>query len=242
MSDIIKPKTVGYTIDKFAHIIGIIPSSYKYALTYEEQIFAIGDYLEKVVFPAINENAEALAELQGLFLQLKDYVDNYFDNLDVQEEINNKLDDMVTQGTMAEIINQEIFGELNSQVQQNTSDITKLKNQTVYINVLAEGIKNDGTDVSSDLQDLIDENTDGSTFYFPNGTYKDFFNSPKRLVPSIKVCIICIFQRSPINLTVISAKYFCTSSIIKKLLNIRRNTTLVSLRKLSHFQVLTLLF
>lgn len=171
MSDIIKPKTVGYTIDKFCHIIGVIPSTYKYALTYEEQIQAIGEYLEKEIFPAINENAEALSELQGLFLQLKDYVDNYFDNLDVQEEINNKLDDMVTQGTMAEIINQEIFGELNSQVEQNTSDITKLKNQTVYVNVLAEGIKNDGTDVSSALQDLIDENTDGATFYFPNGTY-----------------------------------------------------------------------
>ena len=38
------------------------------------------------------------------FIALKDFVDNYFDNLDVQEEINNKLDAMVEAGTLQEII------------------------------------------------------------------------------------------------------------------------------------------
>lgn len=38
------------------------------------------------------------------FNELHDYVHDYFDNLDVQEEINNKLDDMVEQGTLQEII------------------------------------------------------------------------------------------------------------------------------------------
>ena len=42
------------------------------------------------------------------FTALKDFVDDYFDNLDVQEEINNKLDDMVEQGTLQEIITQYI--------------------------------------------------------------------------------------------------------------------------------------
>lgn len=42
--------------------------------------------------------------LEGLFVELKSYVDNYFDNLDVQEEINNKLDEMVDAGTLQEII------------------------------------------------------------------------------------------------------------------------------------------
>lgn len=46
--------------------------------------------------------------LEGLFNELKSYVDNYFENLDVQEEINNKLDDMVESGTLQEIINQYI--------------------------------------------------------------------------------------------------------------------------------------
>ena len=46
--------------------------------------------------------------LEGLFNELKSYVDNYFENLDVQEEINNKLDDMVESGTLQEIITQYI--------------------------------------------------------------------------------------------------------------------------------------
>ena len=110
MSDLnlIKPKYVQNIINKFCVCIGMIPTSYKEALTYEKQILGIGNYLENVVYPAINNNAEALAELQNLFIELKDYVDNYFDNLDVQEEINNKLDQMVTDGTLAEVINQQI--------------------------------------------------------------------------------------------------------------------------------------
>ena len=110
MSDLnlIKPKYVQNIINKFCVSIGMIPTSYKNALTYEQQILAIGHYLENVVYPAINNNAEALAEVQNLFIELKDYVDNYFDNLDVQEEINNKLDKMAEDDTLARIINQQI--------------------------------------------------------------------------------------------------------------------------------------
>ena len=108
MSDLnlIKPKYVQNIINKFCVSIGMIPTSYKNALTYEQQILAIGNYLENVVYPAINTNSEALAELQNLFIELKDYVDNYFDNLDVQEEINNKLDKMAEGGQLSDIIAQ----------------------------------------------------------------------------------------------------------------------------------------
>ena len=92
--EMIKPKMVQNIINKFCFTIGMIPTSYKVSLTYEEQIIAIGHYLEETVIPALNNNAEAVAELQSLFVQLKDYVENYFTNLDVQEEINNKLDEM----------------------------------------------------------------------------------------------------------------------------------------------------
>ena len=102
--NMIKPLGVQGIINKFCCTIGMLPTSYKQSLTYEEQIFAIGHYLESVVYPAINNNAEALTELQGLFIELKNYVDNYFEDLDVQEEINNKLDDMAESGDLQEII------------------------------------------------------------------------------------------------------------------------------------------
>lgn len=42
--------------------------------------------------------------LQSSFDELQSFVDNYFENLDVQNEINNKLEDMAEDGTLQEII------------------------------------------------------------------------------------------------------------------------------------------
>lgn len=41
---------------------------------------------------------------------------NWFNNLDVQDEVDKKLDEMTEDGTLAEIINQEIFNELNEKI------------------------------------------------------------------------------------------------------------------------------
>jgi hypothetical protein len=46
--------------------------------------------------------------LEDAFNNLDDYVRNYFDNLDVQEEINNKLDEMLEDGVLEQIIEQFI--------------------------------------------------------------------------------------------------------------------------------------
>lgn len=89
---------------KFLMTIGELPSSYLVSMTYEEQLIWLCNYLQNVVIPTVNNNGEAVEELQNLFVQLTEYVDNYFENLDVQEEINNKLDDMAESGELAEII------------------------------------------------------------------------------------------------------------------------------------------
>ncbi len=122
-----KPRYVQNIINKFCYSIGMIPTSYKMALTYEEQILAIGQYLETTVYPAINNNAEALQEIQNLYIELKNYVDNYFNNLNVQQEINNKLDEMAQHETLAEIINQEVFSDINNKI-NNNFNLTKAIN------------------------------------------------------------------------------------------------------------------
>lgn len=128
--EMIKPKRVQNIINKFCFTIGMIPTSYKISMTYEEQIIAIGNYLETTVYPAINSNAEALAELQNLFIDLKNYVDNYFDNLDVQAEINNKLDNMAQSGELADIIAQYV--QLQGLLCYDT--VNDMKNATNLIN------------------------------------------------------------------------------------------------------------
>lgn len=156
MSDLnmIEPKSVQGIINKFCYTIGMLPSSYKVSLTYEEQILCIGKYLEDTVYPAINNNAEALAELQTLFQELKNYVDNFFDDLNIQNEINNKLDEMADSGELADIINQQIFQELNTKINTANSaindlqlDVSNLQDETMgtdYINSkFLNNLKND---------------------------------------------------------------------------------------------------
>lgn len=93
---------------RFCYTIGMIPSTYKESLTYEEQLIWFCNFLENTVIPTVNNNGQAVTELQNLYVELKSYVDNYFDNLDVQTEIDNKLDDMAESGQLADIIAQYI--------------------------------------------------------------------------------------------------------------------------------------
>lgn len=95
----------------FKHLIttiGALPTSFIDSMSYYEMLAWLCDYLEKTVIPAVNNSAEALQELQEAFVTLKDYVDNYFENLDIQTEIDNKLDEMADQGVLADIIAQYI--------------------------------------------------------------------------------------------------------------------------------------
>lgn len=52
------------------------------------------------------ETKTVVEEYIDKFVDLKNYVEDYFANLDVQEEINNKLDDMAEAGTLTDIIAQ----------------------------------------------------------------------------------------------------------------------------------------
>lgn len=84
-------------IPMMLHIIGNIPTSYAMGMSYEEQLLCLKNYLCKMVVPTMNKNIE---EIQTLIT----YINNYFNNLDVQDEINNKIDEMVESGELQEII------------------------------------------------------------------------------------------------------------------------------------------
>ena len=53
-----------------------------------------------------NNLQQSQNEVIDAFNNLENYIDNYFENLDVQEEIDNKLDEMAESGELAEIIAQ----------------------------------------------------------------------------------------------------------------------------------------
>ena len=117
MSDL-KPIQTLKPFTKFCCSIGAIPTSYLVSMSYEEQLIWLCDYLENTIIPTIDNNAGAVTELQNLYVELKSYVDNYFTNLDVQNEINNKLDSMAQDGTFDNIL-------------MNYTNITRIYNTTV---------------------------------------------------------------------------------------------------------------
>ena len=161
---LIKPEKVQNIINKFCYTIGMIPTSYKVSLTYEEQIIAIGHYLEETVIPALNNNAEAVAELQSLFVQLKDYVENYFTNLDVQEEINNKLDQMVATGELQNLLNLQ-YDELRNEVNEDIEEIRNVVTNVASGSPLVASSTSEMTNTSR----IYINTTDGKWYYY-NGT------------------------------------------------------------------------
>lgn len=76
-----------------------------------------------------HDTTETVDDYIEKFTQLKDFVDGYFDNLDVQEEINNKLDAMVEAGTLQEIITTYI----QSNVEWTFETVADMKNSTNLI-------------------------------------------------------------------------------------------------------------
>lgn len=90
----------------------------------------------------VTENQQAV---YNAFVELNNYVSHYFDNLDVQEEINNKLDDMVESGILQEII----ADYLNSKAVFGYDNVESMLNATNLINgsyarTLGFYSKNDG--------------------------------------------------------------------------------------------------
>ena len=77
----------------------VLPLVYDDSLSYYELLCKTVDYLNKTM-----EDVDTLegdvTNLHKAYEQLQDYVNNYFNTLDVQEEINNKLDLMANNGTL----------------------------------------------------------------------------------------------------------------------------------------------
>lgn len=89
------------------------------AITNYQLLCKVVEYLKNVIANELTME-ENITNLYNAFNELKNYVDNYFANLDVQEEINNKLDEMVEDGTLLNIIT-------------NYTSITKVYNTTVEL-------------------------------------------------------------------------------------------------------------
>ncbi|MBR2549308.1 MAG: SGNH/GDSL hydrolase family protein [Clostridiales bacterium] len=81
----------------------VLPLVYDDSLSYYELLCKVVDYLNKTM-----EDVEVLhgdvEDLHDAYVQLQQYVNDYLENLDVQEEINNKLDEMAADGSLSALL------------------------------------------------------------------------------------------------------------------------------------------
>ena len=180
MNEEIKEKTQTLApFTKLCMTIGQLPTSYIESMSYYEQLIWFTKFLQDQVIPAVNQNAAAVEELQGYYLELQNYVNNYFENLDVQEEINNKLDEMAIDGRLTDLIKAyvdpiyqsfeaDILRTVNNQ-NATISTINNKVNSAVSGAPLIAETAGDMTDTTR-IYVLI---TDGHWYYYDGDSWED---------------------------------------------------------------------
>ena len=139
------------------YIFKAIPLAFDESMSYYECLCGLLNYLKNTIIPTVNNNADAVAELQELFTKLQNFVNNYFDNLDVQDEINNKLDEMVKDGTFENILaNYSNITRVYNTHQDLVNDANALVNN-MKVKTLGYYEINDGGGAEYYITDTLDE-------------------------------------------------------------------------------------
>lgn len=106
----------------------VLPAVYDDSLSYYELLCKVVDYLNKTMEDVSTLHGD-ITNLLKAYEELQNYVNNYFSSLDIQDEINNKLDKMVTDGTLENIINDKILNDVKGDIELIKSDITNLNDE-----------------------------------------------------------------------------------------------------------------
>ena len=151
------------------------------ALTNYGLLSKVVEYLNQVIANN-NEQNSLMTALYNAYSSLQDYVNNsiqtqtdyindYFNNLDVQEEINNKLDAMARDGSLTELIKEyvdPIYEEFENEI---TTQVNSLTNRV-------NGIASGSPLVVSSLSDMTDTTriyvltTDGNWYFYDGDSWE----------------------------------------------------------------------
>jgi len=113
------------------------------AITNYELLQAVIKYLNTIIENENNVESNVTA-LYNAFVNLHDYVTNYFDNLDVQEEVNNKLDEMVKDGTLESLLLNytqvsKVFDTYNDMMLDTSTYVNGMKLKTLGYHYVNDG-------------------------------------------------------------------------------------------------------
>ena len=160
----IEPQTV--TGAFLRYIAKTIPLAFDESMSYYECICALRDYINQFIENLNNVN-DGLGELQEFYLELQDYVNNYFDSLDVQEEINIKLDSMAADGSLTALIKNYVDPYIDIQNNQ----INVIRNEVDSINSKVNSVTSGSpAGVYDTVSDLTTADPDHSKIYVVTAT------------------------------------------------------------------------
>ena len=148
----------------------VLPLVYDDSLSYYELLCKVVEKLNETVelTDLNNDNTISLKasfdDLSAEYTQLQSFIDNYFDNLDVQTEINNKLDAMALDGTLTELItpfvDDEIAAAVAAWLEDNITPTTPAVDATLSVSGAAADAKVTGDEINSldiDLSEISED-------------------------------------------------------------------------------------
>ena len=101
----------------------VLPLVYDDSLSYMELLCKVVDYLNKTMHDVDTLHTDVV-QLHAAYIQLQQYVNMYFENLDIQPEIDKKLDEMAKSGALLNIIKPSVIDEVNNWLTEHITNPT----------------------------------------------------------------------------------------------------------------------
>lgn len=170
-----------------------------------------------VLFKTVKEMFDAQDSLVKSYKELYGFINTYFDNLDVQKEINKKLDDMSREGTLLNIIKPTVTNETTKWL---ASNMTNPSSPAVDKSLSVQGAAADAFMTGSLLSSLFSPNlnyfrenlgegitftdghyidADGAVHVNKDYSYSDYIAVPSRTALQIKSGIdtfVCVYNEN----------------------------------------------
>lgn len=125
----------------------VLPLVYDDSLSYMELLCKVVDYLNKTMHDVDTLHTDVV-QLHAAYIQLQQYVNTYFENLDIQPEIDKKLDEMAESGALLNIIKPSVIDEVNKWL---TEHITNPTNPVIDTSLSIKGAAADAKVVGERL-------------------------------------------------------------------------------------------
>lgn len=109
-----------------------LPLVYDDSLSYYELLNKVVVYLNNVISDVSNTETN-VESLLTAYNQLQEYVNTYFNGIDIQNEINTKLDEMASSGELTELISPLIPELVSAWLQENITPTTPTVDKTLRI-------------------------------------------------------------------------------------------------------------